>query len=159
MITNFANKQARTMKKIVILLALTSFFVVGAYAQREQANWNAANYYAYDTTTFFLGSAKGVQWVSVDFSTLNADDAVLKIGGAEYELDGRGDMMWTSATADSVILDTSSSVYTQTTRKSDGTRYTASRVNFWFSDGFPTSYIAITIVWNSVTSGRVKVRF
>jgi len=156
---NFANKHNKTMKKAFILFALSVFFFAGANAQKEQANWNAANYYAYDTTTFILGAAKGVKSLYADITTLNANDAVMKIGIAPWDGQSAGDLSWTSGTttADSVILSTTT--FAKTIRKSDGTRYTTSRVYFWFPDGIPSDYIGVTITWNSVTSGRIKMGF
>ena len=147
------------MKKIVILLALSICFIAGANAQKEQANWNAANYYAYDTTTFFLTAPTSTKWVYFDFSSLNANDAVLWVGNGGWDMESVGNLWWTSSAgeADSVVLNVTTKAHT--IRRSDGTRYTNSREYWWFEDGIPTGYIGVTIKWNSVTSGRIKVYF
>ena len=156
---NFASKHNKTMKKVLILLALPILFIAGANAQREQANWNAASYYAYDTTTFILGAAKGVKFIYADFTTLDANDAILEIGAAGADMEGCANLAWTGSTVspDSVVLD--SAAHTKTIRMDDGTRYTTTRAYFWFENGIPSDFIAITIRWGSVTSGRLKLYF
>ena len=159
MYINFVNKQVQAMKKIFILLALSVCFLAGANAQKEQANWNAADYYTYDTTTFFLNIAPGIRWVYFDISTLSADDAVLHVGNGGWDMESVGNLTWTSggAAEDSVVLSTTT--YAVTIRRSNGTRYTNSRVYLWFEEGIPSSYLGVTIRWNSVTSGRIKVYY
>ena len=145
------------MKRVLFFVAL---LVVAMQAKsQEQANWNVANYYAYDTTTFFLGAAKDVKWITVDFTSVDADDIVLFVGMRDKDGQGVGNLFWDGSTSnpDSVILNRTT--YARTIRTSAGTRYTTSRVYFWFSDGLPDDYLSFTFVWGSAQSGRIKVYY
>jgi len=144
--------------KRYLILAVLAIFAVQAKAQRLQGNYDASRYYAYDSTTFFLGAAKDVKFVYVEFPDLDADDAVLRLGAAGEDLRGAGYLSWTgTADADTLILDVSAN--TNVTRKSDGTRVTTVRYYFWFENAVPSNFLAVMITWNSVTEGRIKIYF
>jgi hypothetical protein len=160
--TKFVTNKNVDMKKIIVL-GLFMLCALGVKAQTQrigdiEANWSAATYYAYDTTTFILNVAQDVNAIIVDYSDLNADDAVLKIGLADAYGVWAGDLQWSGSTsADSVILDATTNA--KTIRKSDGTRYTVARQSFITDKDWPGGYVAFTIVWNSVTSGRIKIYY
>ena len=142
---------------IIAILAIASLQIS---AQSLRGSYNAANYYAYDTTTFYLGAAKDVKWVYVDFTTLDADDAVLKIGGGGSDAKSQGFLKWlnnSTTETDSLIMDVSANSHTL--RNSSGTRYTTSRAHFWFKYGIPSNFVTITVYWNSVTSGRLDIYY
>lgn len=142
------------MKRIIFLLVL-GVIAIASKAQKLQASYNAASYYAYDSTTFFLGVHDDVAFIVVDFTDLNADDAVLSLGGATDDFERA--INFTLTSSDTINLDATS--YMKTIRRSDGTRYTRAYRGFKYTFSHPSSYMAITIVWNSVTSGRVKLYF
>lgn len=147
------------MKRIFFLIVLVAA-TLQINAQRLRGNYNAVDYYAQDSSTFYLGIEPGTRLVYVDFTDFDANDAYIKIGAAGNDAKGWAAISWTSGatTADSVILN----VTTATSKDKNaftGTRTSTAREYFWFSDGVPSSYIAIHVRWVSVTSGRLKVYF
>ena len=145
------------MKRITVLFALICLFV-GAFAQQQPlTNVNAATYYALDTTTFFVQVNKAATHVWVDYTTLNADDAVLFLGIASVnDVLGHGDFNWSGgSTPDSLVLNVTANTRTQ--KLSTGVRSSTARHYWRFDDGIKTNMLAVTIKWNSVTSGRIKI--
>lgn len=148
------------MKHLLILAIL----LISASAISQTVSWNgnydASKFYSQDTSTFFLGAAKGVKQVTIDFTDFDDDDAVIKIGSSAADIQGWCGLTFTDAAGsavDSIICNPTT--YSQTTKNAfTGTRSTVSRVYALFPDGLYSDYIAITITWNSVTSGRLKIR-
>lgn len=130
------------------------FLGVNIHAQKLRATISAADFYAQDTTSFFytVGDKKNVKMVIVDFTTLDADDAVLTLGygrndhKAVYAIDITGNP-WTLNTSDATLTFTSDY---------NTVAYTTNAVIVsdidWRSD-----YLAFTVIWNSVTSGEIEV--
>ena len=152
------------MKRILIL----SILLVAAlqiHAQKLQGSYTAARFASQDTSTFYLGAAKDVKLIYVDYTTLDQDDAELRIGAAGSDMQGWGALTWTAGatTADSLILNATSNIATSKRASNDatynGVRYTNARAWLWFPDGIPSSFVAITIYWNSVTAGKVDIYF
>ena len=145
--------------KRVLFIATLLVAMFRANAQEPQANWNIATYKDYDSTTFFLGAAKGEQWITVDFATASSDDIVMFVGVRDKDGQGAGNLFWQGSTSnpDSVILN--KTTHTNKIRTSNGTRYSTTRVYLWFPDGIPDDYLAFTFVWNTAATGRIKVYY
>jgi len=151
------------MKHLFVLIGL--FLAMSVNAQSLQLDKLVATYYAQDSTTFFLGAAKGKKAVLVDFTTVNKPDIEFRIGSTVKEADGTfqcaGYLAFTpegtSTSVDSILLDTVA--YAQTIKTSAGTRYTTYRIFLHYSDGIPTDNVALTFFWGTATTGRVKVYF
>ncbi len=152
------------MKRLVILSALV-IASLQIQAQKFQASLSAERFSAQDTSTLYLGVAEDVKLIYVDYTNLNADDAVLKVGAAGEDMQGWGGLTWTvgATTTDSLILDATSNSATSKRASFvatyNGVRYVNSRSWLWFPDGLPSRFVAITILWNSVTTGKVDIYF
>ena len=146
------------MKRLLVLITATVLTLSG-YGQRLKAEWPASRYCDYDSTTFFLGAALGVKGITIEYTTLDDDDAVMFIGMTDGTGQWMGGLKWTSeaTSADSLILDATGDALT--IRNSSGTRYTTSKTGLWFHNGLPTDLIAFTIYWNSVTTGTIKIYY
>lgn len=147
------------MKRVLFIATLlVAMLQINA---QTQGDWNIANYVDYDSTTFFLGSARDEQWITVDFSTVNTNDIVMFVGIRDKDGQGVGNLFWQGSVSnpDSVILDKTNPAYTHKIRTSAGTRYSTSRVHLWFPDGIPDDFLAFTFVWNTAATGRIKVYY
>ena len=151
------------MKHLFVLIGL--LLGLSVTAQEFQKSINVATYYAQDSTTFFLGAAKGKQLVMLDFTTVDKPDIEFRIGSTVKEKDGTfkgaGYLAFVpeggTTAVDSIILDTVA--YAQTIKTSTGTRYTTYRVFLHYEDGFPSEYVALTFFWGTAESGKVDVYF
>jgi len=145
--------------KRVLFLAVLAMLVITSYGQSLQETYNAATYQGYDSTTFILGTSKGIQMTYVDFTTFNADDAVIRIGATGNDMLGTGNLSWTvnGTSVDSVVM--SKTVYLQTLRFKSGSRSHTHRIYFWCSESFPTNFITFTVKWNSVTTGKLEIYY
>jgi hypothetical protein len=144
------------MKRIIIFAVC----MIGIIAQAQvtptfKADYNAATYQAYDSTTFYLQPTGGAKCVIVEYPTLNANDAVLFVGACLGDGKGHGNLTWLGTSVpDSVVLNVTTN--TVKTRNSAGTRVSTCRTYIWFPDGIPTPMLAFTIKWKSVTTGHIK---
>jgi len=145
------------MKRLLVL-AVIAVAALQVKAQWD-ANYNVATFKDYDSTTFFLDVSPDRHWMTVDFPTVNTNDIVMFVGVPDADGTGVRNISWdgSTATPDSVILD--KTVYTKKMRRSDGTRYSSTRVSLWWADGLPEKKIALTFVWNTAATGRIKVDF
>ena len=146
------------MKRTLIGLLVLCFAGILS-AQTLQGNYDVSRYVANDTTTFYLGIPKDTKLIYVDYTDLDADDAEMQLGAAGNDLLGWGRLSLTveSTAVDSVILDATNNA--ATAKNSSGTRSTTSRTYIWFPDGIPSNFLAVTFLWNSVTTGRIKIYF
>ena len=148
------------MKHLLILAIL----LISASAISQTVSWNGnynvADFYSQGTSTFFLGAAKGVKQVTLDFTNFNANTAIVKIGSAAGDIQGWCGLTFydgTETAVDSVVLNVTTD--SQTTKNAfTGTNSTVSRIYALFPDGLYSDYIAINIQWKTVTSGRLKIR-
>jgi hypothetical protein len=149
------------MKRIFFLIVLVaSALQINAQRQRGPVGgYNVAKYYAQDTSTFYLGIEPGTKFAYIDYTDFDTTNAYVVIGAAGNDALGFGAISWTvdGASADSVILD--NTTLTVDKNALNGTRTSTARAYFWFPDGFPSSYIAIRVIWGDVKEGRLKIYF
>lgn len=146
------------MKRILISI-VALIFMVTTYGQTLKASYNVATYQAYDTTTFILGAAKDVKVMMFEFATVNTDDIVLYIGLPDRDGQGVGNINWNGSTVspDSVILN--KTTYTKKIRKSDGTRYSTTRVYLYWHEGLPMEYLGVTFNWKTAATGKINIYY
>lgn len=144
--------------KRICFLAVLAVLAIQLNAQTLRADIVVSKYVDYDSTSFTLSAAKDVRFVIVDFASLDANDAYLKLGATGEDGIGGGYLSWTGdAAADSTILNVATNTYKE--RTSSGTRRSYTRTYYWFENGIPSSFLKATFVWGSVTSGRVKIYY
>lgn len=145
--------------KRIFLLTVLAVLTLQIDAQKLRGNYNVAQYYAQDSSTFYLGIEPGTKFIYIDYTDFDTTNAYVKIGAAGNDAKGWGAISWTSGatTADSVILD--NTTLTVDKNAFTGTRSSTAREYFWFTDGVPSSYIAIHVRWGNVTTGRLKIYF
>jgi hypothetical protein len=139
------------MKRILFIVALV-IVAMQVNAQRLQQTISAAKYQAQDTTTIAFQVPTDVHIVFVEFTTLNAADAVLAFLHVPYD-GGTAALM--DITGNPFTLNQTATTYLHITNFLGVTKKTYSITIT--DDVWKGSILGFDIIWNSVTTGNINI--